>query len=111
VQEIAGKRILVVGASSGIGRAVGVHAARHGANVAFSARRETLLAEAVDAACVHGGQGCAITSRLLLPRARYEEGVEIARAALASMPYGDPTDPTVIMGPLVSAAQRERVEG
>jgi aldehyde dehydrogenase (NAD+) len=27
------------------------------------------------------------------------------------MPYGDPTDPSVIMGPLISAAQRDRVEG
>ena len=29
--------------------------------------------------CMHGGQGCAITTRLLLPRSRYDEGVEIAR--------------------------------
>jgi aldehyde dehydrogenase (NAD+) len=61
--------------------------------------------------CIHGGQGCAITTRLLLPRSRYDEGVEIARATIASMPYGDPTDPSVIMGPLVSAAQRDRVDG
>jgi aldehyde dehydrogenase (NAD+) len=61
--------------------------------------------------CVHSGQGCAITTRLLLPRSRYDEGVEIARATLATMPYGDPTDPGVLGGPLVSAAQRDRVEG
>ncbi len=61
--------------------------------------------------CVHGGQGCAITTRLLLPRSRYDEGVEIARATLEAMPYGDPRDPSVIMGPLISATQRERVEG
>jgi aldehyde dehydrogenase (NAD+) len=61
--------------------------------------------------CVHAGQGCAITTRLLLPRSRYEEGVEVARAVLATMPYGDPRDESVLMGPLISEAQRNRVEG
>ena len=32
-------------------------------------------------------------------------------AASARCPYGDPTDPDVFMGPLVSEAQRDRVEG
>jgi aldehyde dehydrogenase (NAD+) len=59
--------------------------------------------------CFHAGQGCAIHSRMLLPRARYEEGVELLKAAFASVPYGDPQRPDVIMGPLISAKQRERV--
>src|SRR4029450_10880146 len=46
-----------------------------------------------------------------LPRSRYDEGVEAAKATLESMPYGDPTDPSVLMGPLVSDVQRDRVEG
>jgi aldehyde dehydrogenase (NAD+) len=61
--------------------------------------------------CTHAGQGCAIPTRLLLPRSRYDEGVEAAKVALEEMPFGDPTDPTVLMGPLVSEVQRERVEG
>ncbi|MCU1377837.1 MAG: aldehyde dehydrogenase, Rv0768 family [Acidimicrobiales bacterium] len=61
--------------------------------------------------CVHGGQGCATTSRLLIPRARYEEGVEAAAALLGALPYGDPRDPGVMMGPIVNAAQRDRIEG
>lgn len=56
MQGIEGKRVLVVGASSGIGRAAGVHAARHGAQVAFSARRADRLAEAV----AEAGAGIAI---------------------------------------------------
>jgi aldehyde dehydrogenase (NAD+) len=59
----------------------------------------------------HAGQGCAITSRLLLPRARYDEGVEAVRAALAAMAYGDPTDASNLMGPLISEKQRQRVLG
>jgi aldehyde dehydrogenase (NAD+) len=61
--------------------------------------------------CTHGGQGCATTSRLLIPRARYEEGVEAAAALLAALPYGEPRDPGVMMGPIVNAAQRDRIEG
>ncbi len=32
--------------------------------------------------CTHAGQGCAITTRLLLPRSRYDEGLEIAKAVV-----------------------------
>jgi aldehyde dehydrogenase (NAD+) len=61
--------------------------------------------------CVHGGQGCAIPTRLLLPRSRYAEGVELARQAFAKVPYGDPTDPRHLQGPQVSRRQQERVLG
>jgi aldehyde dehydrogenase (NAD+) len=59
--------------------------------------------------CVHGGQGCAITTRLLLPRSRYAEGVAIVKAAFEGWRYGDPTDPSVLQGPQVSRRQQERV--
>ena len=61
--------------------------------------------------CMHGGQGCAITTRMLLPRSRYDEGVELLRAAFESWKYGDPTDPENLQGPLINARQRERVLG
>ncbi|MEV5410965.1 aldehyde dehydrogenase family protein [Thermopolyspora sp. NPDC052614] len=61
--------------------------------------------------CAHAGQGCALPTRMLLPRSRYEEGVSIAKASFESVKAGDPTDPTVIVGPLINAAQRERVLG
>jgi aldehyde dehydrogenase (NAD+) len=61
--------------------------------------------------CMHSGQGCAITTRLLLPRSRYDEGVAIVKAAFESFPYGDPTDFGNMAGPLINARQRERVLG
>ncbi|MBL7493557.1 aldehyde dehydrogenase family protein [Frankia sp. AgB1.9] len=61
--------------------------------------------------CVHAGQGCAMTTRLLVPRSRYEEAVELVAASFATVPYGDPTDPANIQGPQVSARQRDRVLG
>jgi len=52
---LAGRRILVVGASSGIGRRLGTVAAARGARVVFAARRRAMAAEAAEAA----GNGCA----------------------------------------------------
>jgi aldehyde dehydrogenase (NAD+) len=63
------------------------------------------------AVCFHAGQGCAIQTRMLLPRSRYEEGVEILKATLSSVAYGDPQRPDVLMGPVISAKQRDRVLG
>jgi aldehyde dehydrogenase (NAD+) len=59
----------------------------------------------------HAGQGCAITSRLLLPRSRFDEGVQAVVEAVEQIPYGDPTDPSVMMGPLIRESQRQRVLG
>jgi len=59
--------------------------------------------------CFHAGQGCAITTRLLVPRARYEEALEFLKPIFQYFPYGDRNDMTQIMGPLVNAAQRDRV--
>jgi aldehyde dehydrogenase (NAD+) len=59
--------------------------------------------------CVHGGQGCAITTRLLLPRSRYAEGVARVKAAFESWKYGDPTNPGHLQGPQISKKQQERV--
>ena len=59
--------------------------------------------------CTHAGQGCAITTRLLLPRSRYAEGLAIAKASFERLAYGDPTNPAHMMGPVVSRRQHERV--
>jgi aldehyde dehydrogenase (NAD+) len=59
--------------------------------------------------CAHAGQGCAMQTRLLVPRSRYDEAVDLAAAGMANFPYGDPQSMEVFMGPLVSAKQRTRV--
>ncbi len=59
--------------------------------------------------CIHGGQGCAIPTRLLVPHSRYDEAIEVLRPAFESWSYGDPTDPGVLQGPQVSARQQQRV--
>jgi aldehyde dehydrogenase (NAD+) len=61
--------------------------------------------------CTHAGQGCAITTRLLVPRHLFDEAVASTAKVLSKLPAGDPTDPGTICGPLISARQRDRVEG
>ncbi|HKY68047.1 MAG TPA: aldehyde dehydrogenase family protein, partial [Acidimicrobiales bacterium] len=60
--------------------------------------------------CSHAGQGCAITSRLLVPESKFDEAVEQTVATMAGVPVGDPADPATMMGPLISEAQRQRVD-
>jgi aldehyde dehydrogenase (NAD+) len=62
------------------------------------------------APCTHAGQGCAITTRLLAPRARFDEIVERVVATMTAIGCGDPADPGTVCGPLISARQRDRVE-
>src|SRR5262245_10552682 len=63
------------------------------------------------APCMHAGQGCAIPTRLLLPRSRYDEGVAILKGMYESVAVGDPQEPGTLCGPLISAKQRARVLG
>ncbi|MES9605488.1 aldehyde dehydrogenase [Actinomadura verrucosospora] len=63
------------------------------------------------AGITHAGQGCAITTRILVPRERHDEAVEITAGALAKLGAGDPQDDRTICGPVISARQRERIEG
>ncbi|MBL1073574.1 aldehyde dehydrogenase [Nocardia sp. 2] len=60
--------------------------------------------------CVHAGQGCAISTRLLVPRARYEQAVEIAARTLSGIRPGDPNKPGTVCGPVISERQLARVE-
>jgi aldehyde dehydrogenase (NAD+) len=57
------------------------------------------------------GQQCTATSRVLAPRARYDEVVEALRAGAAAHVLGDPFDVETTMGPLVAERQRDRVLG
>ncbi|MGZ8801706.1 MAG: aldehyde dehydrogenase [Mycobacterium sp.] len=61
-------------------------------------------------ASMHAGQGCAITTRLVVPRDRYDEAVEAAAATMGGLKPGDPTNPGTSCGPVISARQRDRIE-
>ncbi|HXO51412.1 MAG TPA: aldehyde dehydrogenase family protein [Mycobacterium sp.] len=60
-------------------------------------------------ALMHSGQGCALATRMLVPRSHYDKAVEVATATFGALTVGDPADPNTFCGPLVSAKQRDRV--
>jgi len=59
----------------------------------------------------NSGQTCSAWTRMLVPRSRQDEAVELAKAQLAKLTLGDPFDKNTRLGPLVSAAQRDSVLG
>ena len=61
--------------------------------------------------CFHAGQGCAISTRLLVPRSRYAEAIGALEKAYAgfSTKWGDFNEPTCVMGPVISRRQLDRV--
>ncbi|WP_307631390.1 aldehyde dehydrogenase family protein [Nocardia vaccinii] len=59
---------------------------------------------------MHAGQGCALPTRILAQRRVYDQIVARVQAGVAAIRVGNPADPDVTMGPLISAAQRDRVE-
>jgi aldehyde dehydrogenase (NAD+) len=60
---------------------------------------------------MNSGQTCSAWTRMVVPRSRYQEALELAKSAIASLKVGDPMDASSRLGPLISATQRERVEG
>lgn len=56
------------------------------------------------------GQVCYSCTRVIAPRARFGDVLDVVTSSLASAQVGDPLDPKTVFGPLVSAAQRARVE-
>ena len=72
---------------------------------------EKAIPGGVNNAMLNSGQTCSAWTRMVVPRARLDEVLAIASAALARLPLGDPLDPKAKLGPLVSDVQRRRVEG
>lgn len=60
---------------------------------------------------VNNGQACAAQTRILAPRSRYAEAVDAVGSLAASLTVGDPHDPAVKVGPVVSGRQRDRIRG
>ncbi len=60
---------------------------------------------------LNSGQTCSAWTRMVVPRAKQQEAIDIAIKALSGLTLGDPLDAATKMGPLISGTQRERVEG
>jgi acyl-CoA reductase-like NAD-dependent aldehyde dehydrogenase len=58
---------------------------------------------------LNSGQTCSATTRLLVPRAQLAEAAHLAAELAPAWTMGDPADPATRLGPLASAAQRDKV--
>jgi acyl-CoA reductase-like NAD-dependent aldehyde dehydrogenase len=68
-------------------------------------------AQALVGACLlNNGQWCNLSTRILAPRSRYGEVLDLVTDVASSLVVGNPLDPGVHVGPLVSARHRDRVE-
>jgi len=75
------------------------------------ADRERALAGAAQVWTFHSGQICIAGTRLLVEASIYEEFTRALAARGERLTIGDPREPGVVVGPLVSATHRARVEG
>jgi acyl-CoA reductase-like NAD-dependent aldehyde dehydrogenase len=63
------------------------------------------------ATLLNNGQTCFLGTRVLAPRARYDEILSVFGGLADALQVGDAMDPTTQIGPMASARQRDRVEG
>src|SRR5580704_11329216 len=86
-----------------------------GGKSAFVVLDDAPLEKAIPAgarnAMLNSGQTCSAWTRMVVPRSLYQKTLELAAQAIGSLKVGDPLDPTTRLGPLISATQRDRVEG
>jgi len=70
----------------------------------------TTVPLALNAAFMNNGQACVAGTRLLVPRARQAEVLDLVRQAVAALRVGDPRDPETAIGPMASRAQYDRIQ-
>ncbi|RAO54500.1 Malonate-semialdehyde dehydrogenase (acetylating) [Micromonospora saelicesensis] len=82
------------------------------ANIVFAdADLERAAATAPGAVFDNAGQDCCARSRILVQRSVYDRFLELLEPAVRAVRVEDPSRDTAEMGPLISAAQRDRVAG
>jgi len=63
------------------------------------------------ATLLNNGQTCYLGTRVLAPRSRYDEVLEVFSGLAGALVVGDSLEPSTQIGPMTSARQRDRVEG
>jgi aldehyde dehydrogenase (NAD+) len=104
----AGKRVAEL-ASTSVTRVVQELGGKSAAIVLEDAELEPALRRTLNSCFLNSGQSCDALSRLLVPQRHYERAAALAVDYAQSFIVGDPFDPAANLGPLASAAQRDRV--
>mgnify|MGYP002655979535 CR=1 FL=1 len=114
-------KIISFTGSTGVGKHIGSIAGRNlkkvalelGGNNPFIVLEDAHIEEAINAAVygkfLHQGQICMIINRMLVHRSLYKEFVERFVEKVSTLPFGNPEDPSVIIGPLINENQVQKV--
>ena len=106
----AGKRVAEVAA--GTVKRVALELGGKSANIILDdADFAAVIPKGVFAAYLNSGQTCTAHTRMLVPNSRYDEALAIAAAAAEAMQVDDPAKEGMHLGPLISQAQWDRVQG
>lgn len=106
----AGKRVAELAAASV--KRVALELGGKSANVILpGVNLEKAVAAGVQNCYLNSGQTCTAYTRMLVPREALQRVEQIASDTASLFKLGDPTDETTTLGPLVSKAQQERVQG
>ncbi|SDH16273.1 aldehyde dehydrogenase (NAD+) [Alteribacillus persepolensis] len=109
--------------STEVGKHIGEIAGRNlkrvalelGGNSPFVVMSDADVDQAVQAAVfgkfVHQGQICMIINRIIVHEDKYEEFTEKFAEKVKQLPYGDPSNPETVIGPLINQTQMEKVLG
>ncbi|MGO4586197.1 aldehyde dehydrogenase [Arthrobacter sp. 2RAF6] len=82
------------------------------ANIVFAdADLQAAAAAAPGGGFDNAGQDCCARSRILVEKSAYDSFLELLGPAVRAVKVGDPADESTVMGPLISARQRETVAG
>ena len=104
----AGKRVSEL-ASQSVKRVTLELGGKSASVILDDANLEAAVKGTVSACMLNSGQTCSAHTRMLVPASRYEEVRALAQAAVARFNIGPSLDEASKLGPLVSAAQRDRV--
>ena len=72
---------------------------------------ETAVANGVTGCFQNSGQSCDAPTRMLVPQARHDEALDIARKTAEGLKVGDPAAEDTNLGPVVSAQQYDKIQG
>jgi betaine-aldehyde dehydrogenase len=108
--ETATGRAIMTAAAATIKR-IGLELGGKSPNIVFAdVDVDHVAREAVASVFANAGQDCCARSRVIVERSIYDRFVDAMVGAAQALIVGDPLDPATQMGPLISAAQRERTE-
>jgi aldehyde dehydrogenase (NAD+) len=72
---------------------------------------QKVVPEALTGVIVNSGQSCIAPTRMLVHKSQHDEAAAVAKAVMSAVPVGDPQKEGGHIGPVVNAAQYNKIQG